>query len=218
MTIHKAGKRIILNVWVFSLGIIMLLVWMKLHDVVTIPVSVFLLFASFFTLSFFRKPKRVVTKQDNTVLSPADGTIVTIEEVFVDEYLQEKRMQVSIFMSVWNVHINWFPCNGMVTYKKYHPGRYYVARYPKSSELNERYSVGMKTTHGDTLLMRQIAGAVARRIESYASEQDVVQQGDEMGFIKFGSRVDVFLPVTAKINVKLHQKVKGTQTILAYLK
>ncbi len=171
-----------------------------------------------FVLRFFRVPKRTATLDPATVYAPADGKIVAVEETTEDEYLGDRRMQVSVFMSVWDVHINWFPVGGRVSYYRYHPGRYLVAWHPKSSDLNERNTVVVKMENGKEILIRQIAGAVARRIISYAEENRQVSPGEELGFIRFGSRVDVFLPPGSEILVRPKQKVRGSSTPLAILK
>lgn len=152
---------------------------------------------------------------ENLIFSPADGTVVNIKEVCEPEYFRDKRLLVSVFMSVWNVHINWYPLTGIVKYFRYHPGKYLVAWHPKSSELNERTSVVLLDSKEREILVRQIAGIVARRIVYYPEEGMNVQAGEEMGFIKFGSRLDVYLPLSAKILVKHKDKVKGKSTPLA---
>ncbi len=213
MKIHKEGYKILVVV-VIALAIINAIVfwlipgWLTLSYIVT--GILFLL-----VLQFFRSPWReIMMPDDNLVYAPADGKIVTIEEVNEDEYFEDKRIQVSIFMSPTNVHVNRNPIGGTVNYFRYHPGKYLVAWHPKSSTENERTTVVIG--NGDTeILLRQIAGAVAKRIVNYLNVGEEVQQGDEMGFIKFGSRVDLFLPLDAKINVKLNQKVKGNRTVIA---
>ncbi len=172
--------------------------------------------ALLFFLYFFRKPMREFSIDDNKIFAPADGEVVVIEETFENEYFTGQRLQVSIFMSPLNVHINWYPISGLVKYYKYHSGKYLVAWHPKSSTDNERTTVVIKNDNIE-ILVRQIAGALARRIVCYAKTNTNVKQGTEIGFIKFGSRVDVFLPVGTKINVELGQKVKGLQTIIAEL-
>jgi phosphatidylserine decarboxylase len=168
-----------------------------------------------FFLQFFRNPVRVIGKADNgLVYAPADGKVVVIEEAEETEYLKERRLQVSIFMSPLNVHVNRNPVGGVVEYCKYHPGKYLVAWHPKSSTENERTTV-VYNTDGRKLLMRQIAGAVARRIVCYLRDGQEVAQGEDMGFIKLGSRVDLFLPLDAKIEVKIGDVVKGNQTLIA---
>ncbi len=166
-------------------------------------------------LQFFRNPKRSFLLDSEQVLSPVDGKVVVIEEVFEKEYFNEKRMQISVFMSPINVHVTRFPVDGKIVYSKYHPGKYLVAWHPKSSELNERTTVVIKNDIFGDVLYRQIAGAMAKRIVNYAEVGQEVTQADDSGFIKFGSRVDVFLPLDAKINVSLNQKVKGGISILA---
>ena len=174
--------------------------------------SVFLLVL---VLQFFRNPDRKVVENEFVVLSPADGEIVAIEEVQEDEYFKDKRLQVSIFMSVWNVHSNRWPISGKVTYFKYHEGKYLLAAHPKSSSENEHSSIAVKNDNGFEIMFRQIAGFVARRIVAHTSEGDSAKQGDQFGFIKFGSRVDMFFPIGTKIRVKNGDKVYGGLNIIA---
>jgi phosphatidylserine decarboxylase len=169
-----------------------------------------------FVVSFFRIPNRSHAVNDNQIISPADGKVVAIEEVLDFEYFQDKRIQVSIFMSPTNVHVNRNPISGIVQYSEYHKGKYLVAWHPKSSTENERHTVVIKNENG-IILVKQIAGAVAKRICNYLKVGEEVKQGDELGFIKFGSRVDVLLPLNAKINVQLKQNVIGGVTVLANL-
>lgn len=166
-------------------------------------------------LQFFRNPSRKIIVDANTILAPADGKVVVIEEVMENEYFLGKRIQLSIFMSPLNVHVNRNPIGGLVKYMKYHPGLYLVAWHPKSSTDNERTTVVIKHANGQEILFRQIAGAMARRIVYYVKEGDKVNQGEEMGFIKFGSRVDVLLPLNVKIKVKLGEAMRGAETVLA---
>lgn len=176
------------------------------------------LFGVLMIVQFFRDPAFIINKQDAGCLSPADGKVVVIKKVFEPEYFKAERLQISVFMSPLNVHINRNPICGLVNYAKYHPGKYLVAWHPKSSTNNERNSVVIKSDyHGKEILFRQIAGVLARRIVCYLKVGDRAAQGKEMGFIKFGSRVDVFLPLDAQVLVKLQQQVKGGQTILASL-
>jgi phosphatidylserine decarboxylase len=168
-------------------------------------------------LRFFRVPQRRPFKDERSILAPSDGKVVVIEKVHQEEYMQAPCMQVSIFMSIHDVHINYFPSDGQVAYFKYHPGKYLLARHPKSSSLNERSSMGIETPHG-SYLVRQVAGYVARRVRSYAKQGDRVVQGKEMGFIKFGSRLDLFLPLHADIKVELNQRVTGGLTPVARFK
>ena len=169
-----------------------------------------------FLISFFRIPKRKLTVQDNAVIAPADGKVVAIEEVEADEYFADRRVQVSIFMSPLNVHVNRNPVSGDVSYSQYHKGKYLVAWHPKSSTENERHTIVYKT-NGKEILIKQIAGAVAKRIVNYLQAGQQVKQGDEMGFIKFGSRVDILLPLNAVIKVKIGDKPKGGVTVIATL-
>ncbi|OFX44996.1 MAG: phosphatidylserine decarboxylase, partial [Bacteroidetes bacterium GWA2_30_7] len=171
----------------------------------------------FIVIYFFRSPVRIVQPDENIVLSPADGKVVAVEKVFLDEFINEERIQVSIFMSPFNVHVNWIPLSGTIKYFMYHCGNYLVAWHPKSSCDNERTSTVIESKNGKTLMIRQIAGALARRIVTYTKIQESVIQGQELGFIKFGSRVDVFFPINSKINVSINQKVKGNITILGKL-
>jgi phosphatidylserine decarboxylase len=166
-------------------------------------------------VQFFRNPKRTTPINPMHIIAPADGKVVVIEEIEEPEYFKDKRKQISIFMSPLNVHLNRFPVGGTVSYVKYHPGLYLVAWHPKSSTENERTTVVVKTDANGEVLFRQIAGAVARRIVYYCKEGDHAEQGGEMGFIKFGSRVDIFLPLTAKVNSKLNDVVKGGETVIA---
>ncbi|NJN41076.1 MAG: phosphatidylserine decarboxylase family protein [Flammeovirgaceae bacterium] len=168
-------------------------------------------------LQFFRNPIFDIQKNDNQILAPADGKVVVIEEADETEYLKEKRKQVSIFMSPINVHVNRMPVKGSISYFKYHAGKYLVAWHPKSSTENERTTVVAKMHNGTEILFRQIAGALARRIKWYVKEGDEMQQGQEFGFIKFGSRVDLFLPLSARICVKAGDKTKGGKTVIAEL-
>ena len=168
--------------------------------------------------SFFRIPSRIFFESDNQIIAPADGRVVVIEEVHEGEYFKDKRIQVSIFMSPANVHVNRNPISGLVKYQKYHPGKYLVAWHPKSSEKNERNTVVIEHDELDVeILVRQIAGKLARKIRWYLNEGDEVEQNAELGFIKFGSRVDLFLPIGTKIDVNLKQKVKGGITVIGTL-
>ncbi|MEK9782688.1 MAG: phosphatidylserine decarboxylase family protein [Flavobacteriales bacterium] len=169
-------------------------------------------------LQFFRNPKRVTEKNDQHIVSPVDGKVVVIEKVYEKEYFKDERLQVSIFMSPLNVHVTRYALGGEVTFSKYHPGKYLVAWHPKSSELNERTTVVVKNPVFGEVLYRQIAGALARRIVNYATVGDQVEQGTDAGFIKFGSRVDIFLPVDTPIDVVLNQTVRGGEDVIAHLK
>jgi len=216
MTLHKEGRSIVAFVFIVLAAINLLIYFFISPNPFVnwiLGVASFLFFL--FIVRFFRKPVRSLNIDDNTVYAPADGTVLVIEETEETEFFKDKRIQISIFMSVWNVHINWFPIAGIVKYFKYHPGKFLVARVPKSSTQNERTTVVLEDKNNRQILVRQIAGIIARRIISYAKEGLSVKQNSELGFIRFGSRVDVFLPLDAKLNVKLGQKTKGTQTIIA---
>jgi len=168
-----------------------------------------------FTITFFRYPTRFTSREQDIVLAPADGRIVNIERVYEPEYFEDERLIVSIFLSVFNVHLNWLPVDGTVCYQQYHPGQYLVAFHPKSSELNERSTTVIETTNTTKVMVRQIAGLLARRISTYPQEGDAVKAGDELGFIKFGSRVDLLLPVDAVPCVTLYQAVRGGEDVIA---
>ena len=212
---HKEGYKIIL----ISLSVCIVLTLITqfyvensfLKGIVILILTILLVLI----LQFFRNPKRAFTKNESKVLSPVDGKVVVIEEVFEKEYYNEKRIQISVFMSPLNVHVTRYPVGGKVVFSKYHPGKFLVAWHPKSSEENERTTVVVKSSTFGDVLHRQIAGAVAKRIVNYATEGELVNQTDDSGFIKFGSRVDVFLPLDAKINAQLNQKVTGGITVLA---
>ena len=160
-------------------------------------------------LQFFRNPKRKILKNENEILSPVDGKVVSIKKVFEKEYFKDDRILVSIFMSPFNIHVTRYPISGKILYSKYHPGKYLVAWHPKSSEKNERTTIVVENKKVGPILYRQIAGTVARRIVNYAQKNNNAIQGEDSGFIKFGSRVDVFLPIDSKIKVKINQKVRG---------
>ncbi len=218
MTIHKEGYKI-LTILLFILSAINigLQYYFPQHSSllsVTLIISVLIYLL---ILQFFRSPKRIVDVNEGHIIAPADGKVVVIEEVVETEFLKDRRRQVSIFMSPINVHINRSPVSGVVEYFKYHAGKYLVAWHPKSSTENERTTLVVKTPDGKAILMRQIAGALAKRIVWYCKEGMSVKQGEEFGFIKFGSRVDLFLPLDAKILVKIGQKTKGGKTIIAEL-
>ncbi|MDC0910182.1 phosphatidylserine decarboxylase family protein [Flavobacteriaceae bacterium] len=210
---HKEGHKIILLAFITVVIITLLLDYFSITHKTYI--QIFLIIQLIIVLQFFRNPKRITNFGDNNIVSPVDGKVVVIEEVFEPEYFKEKRIQVSIFMSPINVHVTRYPIGGQVTYSKYHPGKYLVAWHPKSSTENERTSIVIKNENCGEILYRQIAGALAKRIVNYAKESSYVNQGDDAGFIKFGSRVDLFLPLDTKINVSLNQKVKGAEDIIA---
>lgn len=217
--IHKEGRSIILWTIIFMLIIAFSIAYITpTGSIIPYATTAVFLFILAFIMRFFRKSKPQAGTDKNAVYAPADGHIVAIEETFEGEFFNENKLMISVFMSVWNVHINWYPVNGKVLYFRHHPGKFLLARHPKSSVLNERTSLAMETPGGKSLLLRQIAGAVARRIRTYAVEGEEVKAGQEMGFIKFGSRVDVFLPADSVPEVQIGQKVKGCITKLAMLK
>lgn len=216
MKIDKEGFKIIRNTFLISL-VVVGISFFTLCKTATISIAAFMFLLCCFVIRFFRIPKREYIKDKSALLSPADGTIVAIEKVVEDEYFKDERIQVSIFMSVWNVHANWFPIAGEVKYFRHHHGDFLMANHPKSSTENERTTT-VVTNEKIEILFRQVAGYVARRIVSYAIEGSVVEQNSRCGFIKFGSRVDIFLPLGTEINVKLGDKVVGTETKIAQIK
>jgi len=214
--IHREGRIIIAFTVAFliALGAVAAL---TLPSWATTFTSAFSLTVLVLMLRFFRVPRRQPFVDDQSIVAPADGKVVAIEKVYQKEFLEATCMQVSVFMSIHDVHINFFPVSGEVGYLKYHPGRYLVARHPKSSSLNERYYTGIHTSRGP-VLVSQIAGYVARRIKCYARPGQKVNQGAEMGFIKFGSRLDLFIPLDAEIRVEIGEKVLGGITTMARFK
>ncbi len=210
MKIHREGKKIIFGTLtsLFVVVFLMLLMveqWTWLHYLF---VSILALFALAVT-AFFRIPRRIFADSPSQIIAPADGTIVTIEQVEEHTYIKGQCLQVSIFMSGTDVHVNRYPADGVVEYVKFRRGNYFVASYPKSSDLNERTEVGLRLNNGSRILIRQVAGVMARRIVCYAHEGEQVRQNQELGFIRFGSRVDLFLPLDFPINVGLQDKVKN---------
>jgi phosphatidylserine decarboxylase len=216
MTIHKEGYKTILIIG----GSIFILIMLSLQYInPSLPIvhnflSIVLVAFWLFIVSFFRIPNRDFTCDENAIVSPADGKVVVIEEIFDTEYFNEKRLQISVFMSPANVHVNRYPFSGKVLYSKYHKGKYLVAWDPKSSTENERHSIVLENTKA-TVLVKQIAGALAKRIVNYAKVDEAVSQNEELGFIKFGSRVDLLLPVGTKVNVKIGDQVKNGVSVLA---
>jgi phosphatidylserine decarboxylase len=215
MTIHREGYKYI----TIATVLFALIAWLNQHffmDILWVywPIQLVFFLLWLWIVSFFRIPNRVMTQGANLVIAPADGKVVVIEETTETEYFKDKRLQVSIFMSPLNVHVNRSPIKGEIKYMKYHPGKYLVAWHPKSSTENERTTVvvGNEQT---TLLMRQIAGALARRICYYVKEGQSIKQNEEFGFIRFGSRVDIYFPIGTAIDVKIGQKVEGGVTVLA---
>ena len=214
MKIHKAGHILLFKAFVLF-AFINVLVYAFIPNIIVFR-AVLIVSSILYLLmvNFFRFPNRHIIVKDNTILAPADGKIVVIEETFEPEYLKKQCIQVSNFMNIFNVHINWFPVNGIIKFFKYHPGRYMAAYLPKSSTENERTTIAIETTNGQEIVMRQIAGAMAKRIVSYAPVGGVARQDEHAGFIKFGSRVDLYLPLGTEIDVKLGQKVTGSQTLI----
>lgn len=219
MTIHKEGRLLLVVLLIILIGINALVYYQVPQPTIvfqlTLAGSIMLYLL---ILQFFRNPIFSVNRDENNVIAPADGKVVVIEETTEDEYLKDKRIQLSIFMSPVNVHVNRTPVAGVVEFFKYHAGKYLVAWHPKSSTENERTTMVIKMANGVSVLVRQIAGALARRIKWYVEDGQSFDQGDEFGFIKFGSRVDVFLPLDAKIKVKIGEKTKGGRTVLASFK
>ncbi|MFD0933009.1 phosphatidylserine decarboxylase family protein [Psychroflexus salinarum] len=214
---HKEGYRILVSslIGVIIINLLSNLLidesqqWLKIM-IFGISFILFILIAQ-----FFRNPKRKIDKNENHILAPVDGKVVAIEKVFEPEFINEERLQVSIFMSPINVHVTRYPIGGKILYSKYHPGKFLVAWHPKSSEENERTTIVVETEKFGNVLYRQIAGAVARRIVNYAKKDDIAVQGEDSGFIKFGSRVDLFLPVNAEITVNINDVVRGGNSIIS---
>lgn len=214
---HKEGYKIILIsmfivvISLFTIDYFVSLQWLRTLLMVIILILFVLI------LQFFRNPKRHTIENLNQIIAPVDGKVVVIEEVFEKEYFKDKRRQISIFMSPINVHVTRYPISGKILFSKYHPGKYLVAWHPKSSEENERTTIVVENSSVGKILYRQIAGALAKRIVNYAKVDESVKQGADAGFIKFGSRVDIFLPLDMKVKVSLNQKAKGGTTVIAEL-
>ena len=206
---HKEGFKIIINIFLVCSAIALLAEYRIEHFWIQKSVQILSVVILVLVLQFFRNPKRVTSLNEKHIISPVDGKVVIVEEVYEKEYFKDQRIQVSIFMSPLNVHVTRYAISGSVVFSKYHPGKYMVAWHPKSSELNERTTVVIENKSVGQILYRQIAGAVARRIVNYAKVGDQAVQGADAGFIKFGSRVDLFLPIGMKINVQKDQIVKG---------
>ncbi len=217
--IHNEGIEILIGSFLLFTGIILLL-YMGFETKIPFYISLIILLPVYLImLNFFRCPERIFAEDTkNLVIAPADGTIVVVEEVDEDEYFKDRRIMISIFMSVFNVHANWYPVNGTVKKVQHHRGRFQKAWLPKASTENERSTVIIETPEGEEVLVRQIAGALARRIVTYAEENTPCQINEHMGFIKFGSRVDVYLPLGTEITAQLDEKTTGNQTIIAKLK
>jgi phosphatidylserine decarboxylase len=216
MRIHKEGRFVI---------VIAFLCWLAANIMVGLTGEIFFRWFIFLIttpllviiLRFFRHPKRHVDPKPHSLMAPADGKVVVIEETDETEYFNDRRLQISVFMSIYNVHVNWIPVPGIIKYFQHHDGRFMAAYLPKSSSDNERSTTVIQMEDGTEILVRQIAGAVAKRIATYTKVGEVVSQQDELGFIRFGSRVDVFLPAGTEVKVELCQEVTGSQTVLAEL-
>jgi phosphatidylserine decarboxylase len=218
MRIHKEGYRIIFAAFIFLI-VLNIVFYFFASKTVLFYFILFLSLLVFCTvLNFFKNPYSIFTgNAESAVVSPADGTVVVVEEVFENEYFHEKRIQVSVFMGITNVHVNWIPLEGKVVHSSHQNGRFRAAYLPKSSMDNERSTIVIERDNGEQVLVRQIAGAMARRIVTYVKVGQRCRINEQLGFIKFGSRVDIFLPVTAEIGVEIDQKVYGNQTVIAQL-
>lgn len=225
MYIHKKGYGVIATVFtvivllIVAASMVLNAIFVNTHWTILAGLIIIGTIIFIWSITFFRVPtRRVITHEENAVVSSADGEIVAIEEVEEKEYFHDKRIQISVFMSAYDVHVNWFPIDGVVSYVKYHPGKKMFAINPKSSELNERNSLAVKDEKGREVLFRQVAGVMARRIVCNVKEGDKAEVGKEFGMIKFGSRVDFFLPCDADIQVELGDDITGQASVLAYLK
>lgn len=218
MKLHREGKKIILTTFGISAAIwVAMLIFVDHWNFFHYFLFAATLLFSLAVTSFFRIPRRKFTESAAELIAPADGVVVAIEQVTEKDYIGGECMQVSIFMNGTDVHVNRYPCDGTVEYVRYRRGNYFVASYPKSSDLNERSEVGMRLPGGQKIMLRQVAGVMARRIVCYATENTEAKQNEEFGFIKFGSRVDIFLPLSFKINVSLKDKVKNGITPIAQI-
>ena len=210
---HKEGIAIIFTAFIVTAALIISIDYFQIKY--GLPIQIFLIVMLVLILQFFRNPKITINTNENYILSPVDGKVVIIEEVFEPEFFNDKRLQVSVFMSPLNVHVTRYPMDGSIIYSKYHPGKYLVAWHPKSSTKNERTTIVLENKKFGKVLYRQIAGALAKRIVNYAKVGEEVIQGKDAGFIKFGSRVDLYLPIGTNVNVKLNEVVKGGITIIS---
>ena len=210
---HKEGFNIILSSFVIVAVFIISIDYFEVRY--GLSIKVFLIIMLVLILQFFRNPKININTNENYILSPVDGKVVIIEEVYEPEFFKDKRLQVSVFMSPINVHVTRYPMSGNIIFSKYHPGKYLVAWHPKSSTKNERTTIVLENDNFGKVLYRQIAGALAKRIVNYAKVGGLAEQGKDAGFIKFGSRVDLYLPIGTKVNVKLNQVVKGGITVIS---
>ena len=218
MKIHKEGHKIILVTLLILVILTILVVWLVPNPYVRYFFYAGFMILLLWTIRFFRYPEREVNEGENYILSTADGKIVAIEETPEEEYFKEKRLLISVFMSPMDVHINWYPFSGKVKYVQYHPGKYLVAYHPKSSEENERNSIVIEKEQGKDILIRQVAGIMARKIVNYAKVDDDAVQGAEFGIIRFGSRIDFYLPLDVDVKVKMHEKVRARRTVIAEFK
>jgi phosphatidylserine decarboxylase len=212
---HKEGHKIIVLFLSITIIDILIVEYFIENSTLKIFIQIISLLILILILQFFRNPKRNTVISDDKILSPVDGKVVIIKKVFEKEYFKDERLQISVFMSPINVHVTRYPSSGVIVFSKYHPGDYLVAWHPKSSEKNERTTIVLKTKTFGEILYRQIAGALARRIVNYAKVGANAIQGEDAGFIKFGSRVDLFLPLDSKVKVKLNQKVIGGETVIS---
>ena len=212
---HKEGHKIIVLFLSITIIDILIIEYFIENSTLKIFIQIISLLILILILQFFRNPKRNTVISDDKILSPVDGKVVIIKKVFEKEYFKDERLQISVFMSPINVHVTRYPSSGEIVFSKYHPGDYLVAWHPKSSEKNERTTIVLKTKTFGEILYRQIAGALARRIVNYAKVGANAIQGEDAGFIKFGSRVDLFLPLDSKVKVKLNQKVIGGETVIS---
>ena len=212
---HKEGHKIIILFLSITIIDILIVEYFIENSNLKIFIQILSLLILVLILQFFRNPKRNTVISDDKILSPVDGKVVIIKKVFEKEYFKDERLQISVFMSPINVHVTRYPSSGEIVFSKYHPGDYLVAWHPKSSEKNERTTIVLKTKSFGEILYRQIAGALARRIVNYAKVGANAIQGEDAGFIKFGSRVDLFLPLDSKVKVKLNQKVIGGETVIS---
>ena len=212
---HKEGHKIIILFLSITIIDILIVEYFIENSTLKIFIQILSLLILVLILQFFRNPKRNTVISDDKILSPVDGKVVIIKKVFEKEYFKDERLQISVFMSPINVHVTRYPSSGEIVFSKYHPGDYLVAWHPKSSEKNERTTIVLKTKSFGEILYRQIAGALARRIVNYAKVGANAIQGKDAGFIKFGSRVDLFLPLDSKVKVKLNQKVIGGETVIS---
>ena len=217
MKIHKDGWWTIIGIWALCIALICVSLVFIDNRFISYPLTAIFLFFIGFVLFFFRVPERGSVEGENTVTSVADGEVVIVEKVFEKEYLKRECLQVSVYMDFFNVHVNFWPISGEVTYYKYHPGKYFLAFLPKASELNEHTSIGIKNSCGE-VFFKQIAGTFARRIECYAKVGEYGEKGRQCGIIKFGSRIDMYLPLDADIKVGIGDEVRACETVIAELR